>query len=78
MLNSRKEQDILRRSSLPRCDNDDVSEGSPDDSLKGSIPTRYRDARGGIDLKRVQLDQHKARRRVIQALIRRIQHLWSR
>lgn len=78
MLNSRKKQDVIRRGSLPCCDNDDVSEGSTDDSLKGSIPTRYRYGWGGIDLERVQLEQHEARRQVIQSMIRRIQQLWSR
>lgn len=70
MLNSSKEQNFQHHSSLPRRDNDD--------SLLGSIPSRYRDGRGGIDLERVRLDQHEARRQVIQAMIRRIEKLWCR
>lgn len=77
MLNSRKEQSFQRPDSLPRSDNDDMPKGSTDDSLKGSIPTRYRYGWGGIDLERVQLDQHEARRQVIQSMIRRIEKLWS-
>lgn len=78
MLNSRKEQNFQIRDSLPRSDNDDMPKGSADDSLKESIPSRYRDGRGGIDLERVRLDQHEARRQVIQAMIRRIEKLWRR
>ena len=78
MLNSRKEQNFQIRVSLPRSDNDDMPKGSADDSLKESIPSRYRDGRGGIDLERVRLDQHEARRQVIQAMIRRIEKLWRR
>ena len=78
MLNSRKEQNFQRPDSLPSRDNDDMPKGSADDSLKESIPSRYCDGRGGIDLERVQLDQNEARRLVIQAMIRRIEKLWRR
>lgn len=78
MLNSRKEQNFQLRDLLPRSDNDDMPKGSADDSLKESIPSRYHDGRGGVDLERVRLDQHEAKRRFIQSMIRRIQQLWSR
>lgn len=78
MMNSTKVQNLQHHGSLPRRDNDAVPEGSADDSLKGSIPSRYRDGRGGVDLERVRLDQHEARRQVIQAMIRRIEKLWRR
>lgn len=78
MLNSSNEQNFQRHDSLSRSDNDDMPKGSVDDSLKESIPSRYRDGRGGIDLERVRLDQHEARRRVVQSMVRRIQQLWSR
>lgn len=78
MLNSRKEQNFQLRDLLSHSDNDDMAKGSADDSLKESIPSRYRDGRGGVDLERVRLDQHEAKRRIIQSMIRRIQQLWSR
>jgi hypothetical protein len=78
MLNSRKEQNFQRHDSLPRSDNDDMPKGSAEDSLKESIPSRYCDGRGGIDFERVRLDQHEARRLVIQSMMRRIKQLWSR
>jgi hypothetical protein len=76
MMNSTKVQNLQHHGSLPRCDNDAVSEGSADNLLKGSIPSRYRDGRGGVDLERVRLDQQEARRQVIQAMVRRIEKLW--
>ena len=76
MMNSTKVQNLQHHGSLPRCDNDAVPEGSADNLLKASIPSRYRDGRGGVDLERVRLDQQEARRQVIQAMVRRIEKLW--
>tara|TARA_R110002020_G_scaffold393308_1_gene603580 strand:- start:1073 stop:1312 length:240 start_codon:yes stop_codon:yes gene_type:complete len=76
MLNSTKELNYQRHASLPRGDHDNMPKGCADDSLNESIPSRYRNGRGGIDLERVQLDQNEARRQVIQAMIRRIEKLW--
>ncbi|CEP37197.1 MULTISPECIES: hypothetical protein [Halomonadaceae] len=78
MLNSRKEQNLQRHVSLPCGDKDGMPKGSADDSLKESIPSRYCDGRGGINLERVRLDQHEARRQVIQSMIRHLQQVWSR
>lgn len=81
-MNSKKvqnfQQNFQHHGSLPHRDNDDAAEESIDASPKGSIPPRYCDGRGGIDLERVRLDQHEAQRQVIQAMIRRIQKFWSR
>ncbi len=53
-------------------ENDDVS-GRGVDRLPGnSIPTRYRDGMGGIDLELVRRDQRRARREFVQAMIGRL------
>ena len=47
-----------------------------DEAVESSIPVRYRDGRGGIDLEKVQQDQRKARREVVLAMIRRLTKRW--
>lgn len=75
-MKSRKAKKFQYLSTLSQSDNGDVAEGYVDDSTMGKIPSRYQDGRGGIDLERVRLDQHEARRQVIRVMIRRIQKLW--
>lgn len=43
--------------------------------LDNSIPPRYQDGRGGINLEQVQRDQQQARRQVIRTMIRRLRLL---
>ncbi|WP_417579299.1 hypothetical protein [Nitrincola sp.] len=75
MISSTEERYFQPNESLSCQDNDDLAEASTDDPLKGGIPARYLDERGGIDLERVRLDQREARRQVIWAMIRRIKEL---
>ena len=59
-------------------DHDDIEEVSTTDSPTESIPPRYRDRNGGIDLEQVRQDQLRARRQVVQAMLRRLKNLWRR
>ena len=63
---------------LTRRDDGKVEEGSGGDSLEGTIPLRYRDGVGGIDLEQVRRDQLQARREVVRAIIRRLEKLQRR
>ncbi|MCG2581985.1 MAG: hypothetical protein KA296_14025 [Marinobacter sp.] len=49
-------------------DNDDVSDRLPG----SSIPPRYRDGMGGINLEQVRRDQRRARREFVRAMIGRL------
>lgn len=50
--------------------------GPDQDGSGGSIPQRYRDGRGGINLEQVRRDQRQARQQVVRALVRRFKKLW--
>lgn len=52
--------------------NDGVPDPCDDDSSASSIPPRYRDGRGGIDLEQVKCDQRQARRNFVLAMIRHL------
>lgn len=78
MINSKEVQQTQHHGSLPRRESAIGSAKSADASPEDSIPPRYRDNRGGIDLERVQMDQNEARRQVIQVMVRRIETLWRR
>lgn len=41
-----------------------------------SIPRRYRDGRGGINLERVRQDQRRARRDLVRAVALRLRAFW--
>lgn len=43
--------------------------------LDNTIPPRYQDGRGGIDLEQVQRDRRQAKRQVVRAMIRRLKQL---
>lgn len=49
-----------------------------DDEAPGSIPARYRDRMGGINLERVRRDQRRARLQVVRGLIRHLSQLRNR
>lgn len=51
---------------------DDVSDRSVDRSPESSIPPRYRDGMGGINLEQVRRDQRRARREFVRAMIGRL------
>jgi hypothetical protein len=53
-------------------ENDEVSDRRAKESHRSSIPLRYRDGMGGIDLEQVKRDQRRARRDVVRAMIRRL------
>ena len=42
-----------------------------------SIPARYRDGRGGINLEQVRRDQLRARQEWLRAMARRLKALWG-
>ncbi|WP_138440653.1 MULTISPECIES: hypothetical protein [Marinobacter] len=46
------------------------------DPLGESIPCRYRDGRGGIDLERVRKDRLRARQHAVRAMLRRLTAFW--
>ncbi len=81
MIVSREVQFFHGGLPLTRRDNDEVTEGSEvsvDDSLRGSIPSRYRDGLGGIDLEQVRKDQRQARLEVVRAMMQRLGQLRGR
>lgn len=43
-----------------------------------SIPARYRDGRGGINLEQVRRDQLRARQEWLRAVVRSMKALWGR
>lgn len=59
-------------------ENDNVPCKRIDESPEGSIPPRYRDGLGGINLEQVKQDQRQARRELILAMARRLGTLWHR
>jgi len=59
-------------------DDDPANVGRGDDANLGSIPLRYRDGRGGIDLERVRQEQNQARREAVQWLMHNLVQLWQR
>lgn len=58
--------------SLARHENDDVAGQRVDESFKGSIPPRYGDGLGGIDLEQVKRDQRQARQELVRAMLHRL------
>lgn len=59
-------------------ENDDAPGRRVNDSFDGSIPARYRDGMGGIDIEQVKRDQRRARREFVRAMIRRLGTLQRR
>ncbi|MEQ9547425.1 MAG: hypothetical protein RIK85_15590 [Marinobacter sp.] len=51
---------------------DDGSDRRVDRMPESSIPTRYRDGMGGINLEQVRRDQRQARREFVRAMIGRL------
>ncbi len=78
MMVSEKVQYFQGKRPLICREDDEVKEGSVDDSLEGSIPLRYQNGQGGIDLEQVRRDQLQARRQVVRAIIRRLKKLLRR
>lgn len=78
MIVSEEVQYFHRGSPLSRQENDNLEKASVDESLEGTIPLRYRDGMGGIDLEQVRRDQLQARRQVVRAMIRRLAKLQRR
>ncbi len=56
-------------------ENDDAPGRGVDDSFDGSIPPRYRDGLGGIDIEQVKRDQRRARREFVRAMMQRLGQL---
>lgn len=78
MIVSEEVQYFHRGSPFTRQENDDLEKASVDDSLEGTIPLRYRDGTGGIDLEQVRRDQLQAQRQVVRAMIQRLAKLRPR
>ncbi|SOB76484.1 hypothetical protein SAMN04488490_2176 [Marinobacter sp. LV10R510-11A] len=78
MMVSDEEQYFQGRGPLICREDGEVKERSVDDSLEGSIPLRYQNGQGGIDLEQVRRDQLQARRQVVRAMIRRLEKLLRR
>ncbi|MEX0606312.1 MAG: hypothetical protein WD623_15480 [Marinobacter sp.] len=56
-------------------DDDDMDKGCVDESLKETIPHKYRDGRGGINIEQVRRDQRQAQRQFIRSMIRHLKQL---
>lgn len=54
---------------------DDVSERDASELRRSSVPLRYRDGMGGINLEQVRQDQRRARRDFVRAMIRGLNRL---
>ncbi len=78
MIFSEKIQYSHGGGSFTHRDNDCVEKESHDDSREGTIPLRYRNGLGGIDLEQVRRDQLQARRQVVRAMIQRLKNLRRR
>lgn len=63
---------------LTRPEHDDVSDQRVDEPIEGSIPPRYRDGRGGINMAQVKRDQRQARQELVQAMLHRLGKLRGR
>lgn len=59
-------------------DSADAEKGSANNLPNESIPARYRDGRGGINLEQVRRDQLRARQEWLRAVVRRMKALWGR
>lgn len=56
-------------------ENDDAPGRRVEDSFEGSIPARYRDGMGGIDIEQVKRDQRQARKELVRAMLQRLGNL---
>jgi|GEM_PF-726523 len=63
---------------LTHGNNDCVGTESHDGSREETIPLRYRNGLGGIDLEQVRRDQLQARQQVVRAMIQRLKNLRRR
>jgi hypothetical protein len=72
MLNSEAVTYLQGRNMLVRGDNDDASGRRSGASTESSIPARYQNGRGGVNLEQVRRDQRRARQELIRAMIRRL------
>lgn len=72
MLISLEKTNLGGSTTLAFRENDEKSDRDVKDSRQNSIPSRYKDGRGGIDLEQIRLDQRRARQEVVRALIRRL------
>ncbi len=72
MMISGEAQYFRNASPLIFRDQDKGGSERSDDALKVSIPTRYRDGLGGIDLEQVKRDQRRARRQVVRTVLARL------
>lgn len=59
-------------------DSDNAEKGRASDLPGESIPARYRDGRGGINLEQVRRDQLRARQEWLRAVVQRMKALWGR
>ena len=51
------------------------ADGNAKELHRSSIPLRYRDGMGGINLEQVQRDQRRARRDIVRTMIRSLDRL---
>ncbi len=58
--------------------NDDLEAGTAKEPKEETIPLRYRNGQGGVDIERVRRDQIQARRQVVRAMIRYFKNLRRR
>lgn len=75
MLISEEIQYFQGSNPLTRRDGDDVSDRCVNDSSGNSVPCRYRDGMGGVNLEKVKRDQRQARKEVVRAMIRSLRNL---
>jgi hypothetical protein len=59
-------------------DSGNAEKGRASDLTGESIPVRYRDGRGGINLEQVRREQLRARQEWLRAVVQRMKALWGR
>lgn len=78
MLMSEEMKYVHGGNPLARRSDHEVPDRNADDSLEGSIPPRYRDGLGGINLEQVKRDQRRARQAFVRAMLRSLGKRWHR
>ncbi|SNY99113.1 hypothetical protein [Halomonas sp. hl-4] len=70
MMKSKEVQSFNAGGLLTHRNNVDVKNNSVDD--QGTIPLRYQDGMGGIDIEQVRRDQRQAQQQFIRAILRHL------
>lgn len=78
MLISEEMNDFFGGHPWVRCDNAEEEDRREGNAPAGSIPPRYRDELGGINVEQVRRDQRRARQAFVRSLLRVLGERWRR